>query len=96
MVAPRKKVPAKKKAARLRLPKHEFFYTLQQICAMLEISQNTLRQYHLYIEGTTKIMWTPKRMRTINVGGEGRSHRLRVSEKEFRRWLTAKGMDIYE
>lgn len=74
---------------RMLIPEKEFFYTIEQIAALLGTSQKNVRSNYLFYEGRTdQKLYSPRRMRAININpNEDGASQWRIAEKEYVRWL---------
>lgn len=93
--------------ARRGVPRQPFYWTLDQIAAMLSLTEQTLRDSYLFFDGKDVGVCRPSYLRAmrINVGrthhsrGPGARGRdstdWRVADGEFIRWLTYNKLWLY-
>lgn len=81
--------------ARIALPARVFLWTIDQIAAMLAISESELRTAYLYFDGRST--GTPVgRMIARNIAPADSKPEWRISHQEFARWCGSKGYKLYE
>lgn len=78
------------------LPQKTFLYTVDQIATMINVSERTCKQKHLFYSGRSVGSHDLDRMFAVNIAPEGSRPDWRVSEKEFKRWLKRKGFRFRE
>jgi hypothetical protein len=78
------------------LPPVVFFFTLDQIAGLLNISEDTLRVSYLYYSGRTSGSKPPRLMYAVNMAADPETDapNWRVAHPEFVRWLRSKGYRI--
>jgi hypothetical protein len=77
---------------RIALPEHPFFYTLDQIRGILQVSEGWLHRRTSYAGRTLS---TGRAMlRAVNLAEPGDEPMWRVSEAELLRWLAHHGANI--
>lgn len=76
------------------LPPVTFFYTLDQIASMLNMSVETLVASHVYFHMRSTGMKSPHEMMARNIGKPGFPPDWRIAQAEFIRWLKLKGFKV--
>lgn len=77
---------------RIELPVHPFFYTLDQVASILQVSESWLKRRTDYAGRTLK---TGRAMlRAVNMAEPDETPVWRVSENELLRWLSHHGVNI--
>lgn len=74
----------------IRLPKHDFFYTLDQIALILSVKESWLRS-QVYFSGRMPDSHHRSKLLATNMAEEKAHPRWRVSERELIRWLARRG-----
>lgn len=82
--------------AAVQLPPVTFFYTLDQVASMLNMSQENLKREYLYYHLRTTGMKLAHQMVALNIAGENMRPDWRVEMKEFVRWCRSRGVRIEE
>lgn len=77
---------------RIVLPEHPFFYTLDQVATILQVSESWLRKRTSYAGRT--IDTGRAMLRIVNLAEPDDSPVWRVSERELLRWLAHHGVNI--
>lgn len=77
------------------LPPRVFLYTLDQLGVMLDMNERQVKD-NLFYEGRDSGRRRPDLMITRNIAPQGSSPNWRVAEREFVRWMRAKGFRHYE
>lgn len=77
------------------LPTRAFLYTLDQISALLDISQVTLETQHIYFDLRSMGAKTKHDMYAYNIAQPGQPPDWRVTESELIRWLKVKRIRFY-
>ena len=77
---------------RIVLPEHPFFYTLDQVAAIIQVSEHWLKQRTSYAGRT--IDTGRARLRAVNLAEPDEAPMWRVSERELLRWLAHHGAHI--
>ena len=80
----------------LGLPPRVFFYTVDQICGILELDENYVKKNMLHYEGRSAGIAPRGKLRAINVAPPGEKPEWRISERSLMRYLKAAGMKFYE
>lgn len=80
----------------VRLPVRPFLYTLDQIEALTSISQKELISRHCHFFGRHEGKCPPDRLLFRDIAPEGDRPDWRVTEREFIRWMRAKGFVVRE
>lgn len=85
-------------AKKVGLPPRPFLYTMDQISVMTDLSERALAQQHIYFEGRDIGVRKPHQMiaRNLNQGQPLEKPDWRILDKEFIRWMRAKGYKYYE
>lgn len=85
-------------AEQIGLPPRPFLYTLDQIGVMTDLSIQALSALHVYFEGRSVGTRKPHQMvaRNMNAGDSLAKPDWRVLDKEFVRWMRAKGFKYYD
>lgn len=88
---------------RVGLPPRPFLYTLDQIAALLNLSEHTILTRYIYYQNYTFGPAPKNKMVAHNITQEGMVHPQatskndwRVAEQEFIRWMKYKGFTFYE
>ena len=77
------------------IPLRTFFYTIDQLAVMLNISEAALMKSHIFTEREPG--YQPKwKMRAVNIATPHDRPDWRVADKELIRWLKFKGFRIIE
>jgi hypothetical protein len=91
------------KRERVGLPPRPFLYTLDQIAALLNLSEHTICTRYIFYQNYTHGPHKPDKMLARNITREGAVHPnartkndWRVSEQEFMRWMKRRGFIFYE
>ena len=77
---------------RIVLPEHPFFYTLDQVATILQVSESWLRKRTSYAGRT--IDTGRAMLRSVNLAEPDDSPVWRISERELLRWLAYHGVNI--
>jgi hypothetical protein len=78
------------------LPPVIFMYTLDQICGMISVEEDTLRQKYLYYIGRSSGRPQRHHMEAVNIAPDGEKAEWRVTLKQFVRWLKRMGFKTHE
>lgn len=78
------------------LPPREFFYTLDQIAYLLDITEPYLKNNLIHYEGRSVGFPSRHVMVAVNMAPEGETPEWRVAERHFKRWLRFKGYKFYD
>lgn len=78
------------------LPPMVFFWTIDQIASMLNISEETVRLKYLFYSGRSTGIKKRHHMQAINIAPEDESAEWRVSAREFVMFLKRMGLKTYE
>lgn len=78
------------------LPPRPFLYTLDQLAVLLDVSEVSLRQSHVYFEQRSTGVRRKDMMLARNIARPNEKPDWRVAEREFIRWMRTKGFRIYE
>ena len=76
------------------LPAITFLYTMDQIAAMLGITQDQLTDRYLYYHMRSTGKQRPSQMRTVNIAQPEDKPDWRITQREFIRWLRAMGIKV--
>jgi hypothetical protein len=79
-------------ARRITLPEHPFFYTLDQVAMICQVSPTWLKQRTSYAGRT--IDTGRARLRAVNLAEPDDAPVWRISERELLRWLAHHGVNI--
>jgi hypothetical protein len=77
----------------IKLPRHEFFYTTDQLAVILSVEEPWLRE-RLYYAGRMPDTHVRDKILAINIAGPGERPRWRISDRELTRWLIRKGYKV--
>jgi hypothetical protein len=84
-------------AEKIGVPPRPFLYTLDQISVMTGISEHSLKTTHIFFEQRSIGRPSPHLMKARNINQNVRSNPdWRVLDREFVRWMKAKGFRFYE
>lgn len=75
----------------VNLPAREFFYTLDQVCQMLDVSQKYLIEKIIYFKGRSPGR-PGARLPATNIAPPDESPVWRVGETDFKLWMRKKGI----
>lgn len=78
------------------LPPLVFTFTLDQIAAMLSLTEAELKRHYLYYANRSVGIQTPNQMYAVNIAPENEPAQWRVSQKEFARFVKRKGFRLYD
>lgn len=76
------------------LPPVIFLYTIDQMAAMLNISEDSVKAQYLWFVGRTTGTKRKHQMQAINIAPENEKPDWRVSMDEFIRWLKRMGFKV--
>lgn len=79
--------------AAVGLPPLLFMFTLDQVCAMLQVEMKTLMRDHLWYTGITPGIPMRRQMKAVNIG-EHDAPVWRVSQREFVVWAKRQGFKV--
>lgn len=79
----------------VRLPAREFLFSLEQICQMLDCSQEFLEKEILYFAGRS-VGARRNRLYAVNIASAESKPVWRVSETEFKVWMRTKRIKFTE
>lgn len=82
--------------ASVGLPPLVFFYTVDQLASMLNVSEDTIMLKYLFFNGRSTGMKKRHEMKAINISPEDEKPNWRVSAKEFVAFLKRMGVSTYE
>ena len=82
------------KGDRVGLPARPFFYTLEQIGALLQLSDSKMKLFIFY-EGRTIIVRNRGHLQAVNIANDDQEPEWRVIEEELIRWMKYKGFQVY-
>lgn len=82
-------------APEVNFPRREFFYTIQQVCLMVDVSQKHLEERVLFFWGRSTGSQRG-RLKAINIAAPDAKPIWRVSETDFKIWLRTKGIKFSE
>ena len=74
----------------IQLPKHDFFYTIDQIALIMSVEESWLRK-QVYFSGRMPDAHHRSKLLANNMAEADAHPRWRVSERELIRWLARKG-----
>lgn len=77
------------------LPSRVFLYTIDQLGVMLDMSERNIKS-NLFYDGRDSGRRRADLMITRNIAPQGSQPDWRVAEREFVRWMRAKGFKHYE
>jgi phage antirepressor YoqD-like protein len=84
------------KPEQIGMPVRPFLYTVDQVCTLLQIKENTLRKLWLYYDRRS----TGPRRRDLllvhDISPEGVDPEWRCTERELIRWLRARGIRVVD
>lgn len=83
-------------ADRLGLPPRIFFYTVDQIATLTELSSDHIKKKLLHYEGRSPGITPRGKMHAVNFSPEGEKPEWRVSEQQLVRYLKYLGIRFYE
>lgn len=81
---------------RIGLPLRPFLYTVDQLCTILAVSEDTLRAQHLYHVGRDVGIKDRHHMEARNIARPDQKPDWRVAENELKRWMRTKGFKFYD
>jgi hypothetical protein len=73
-----------------------FLFTLDQVCSMMNITEQTLKTKYLYYVGRSAGLMPRHMMRATNIAPPDEASEWRVSHKEFVLWLKRMGFRTYD
>ena len=91
-----KPFPSQDKRLEVGLPPRIFFYTIEQISALLSISENALKATIIHFDGRSAGAHKKDTLLAVNIAPLGQTPIWRVSENELIRWCRHKNIRIYE
>ena len=74
----------------ITLPRHEFYYTLDQIALLLSVEEPWLRG-QVYFAGRMPDAHPRSKLLALNLADVDQRPKWRVPNREFTRWLARKG-----
>lgn len=77
----------------IQLPRHEFFYTLDQVAMILSVEEPWLRG-RIYFAGRMPDTFVRDKLQAVNLAGANERPRWRISNRELTRWLVRKGYKV--
>lgn len=83
-------------AERIGLPVRPFLYTIDQIAALINMSEETVKNSYLFYQGRSVGSLPKDRILVRNIAPDGEKPEWRASEKDFVRWLRFKGFRYHE
>ena len=88
----------KRSADAIGLPPRPFLYTMDQISVMLDVSVKLIMDKYIYFQGRSIGPRQPDALQAIDITPResGLAPEWRVSDREFVRWMKAKGYRYYE
>lgn len=79
------------------LPPRPFFYTLDQIAVILNISQTDVERRYCYFEGRSTGARSPRLLQARNINPDPKDRPdWRVAERELIRWMKMMGFKYYD
>lgn len=88
--------PSDRKREQVGLPMRPFLYTIDQIAALLDMKEQTLKTHYIFFAGRSTGDKSPQHMMARNIAPPDQKPVWRVAEQDFMRWLRMKGFRIYE
>jgi hypothetical protein len=82
--------PQKRENNSITFPPVVFFFTIDQIAAMLSVTEETIRARYLYYIGRTPGRNNGTLMDALNIEPDGKPE-WRIAASEFKRWLKRRG-----
>ena len=76
------------------LPRRPFFYTLDQVAEMLNLTVKDLTGSYVWKVGLEVGPWRPRYLRAAQLGGAGGEWR--IGEEELLRWLRYTNLYVYD
>lgn len=81
-------------AQQIDLPQRLFLYTVDQIATVLGVTDQTVKQTHLFFDKRNVGAPPKDKMLARNIAPQGERPDWRVTEKELLRWLRYKGFRV--
>lgn len=78
------------------LPARVFLYTIDQLCVMLNVSEEQIKKSYLWYEGRSTGTKRRDLMVARNIAKPENTPDWRITEREFIRWMKFKGFKHYE
>lgn len=82
-------------APEVNFPSREFFYTLDQVCQMLDVSRDYLTTKVAFFYGRSTGSMR-HRLKVVNIAAPDQKPIWRVAETDFKLWLRVKGIKFSE
>lgn len=79
--------------ARVTIPAHPFFYTLDQVALMMSQTPSWLRA-RIFFLGRSTTRKTPTQLEAMNVAEPDQPADWRIDERELLRWLARLGYQV--
>jgi hypothetical protein len=76
----------------VRLPKHEFYYTIDQVTTLLQISEHYLTSRLLFYLGREAGARPKDKILAVNIAPDGEDPVWRIPEKSLKAYLRYKGI----
>lgn len=89
-------IPSRTKREGIGLPPRVFFYTIEQISALLNLSQKRVEEGYIHFDGRSVGAQSSKRLLAVNIAPHGEGPAWRVSEDELIRWCKKNQVRLYE
>lgn len=89
-------LPSYTKRDGVGLPARVFFYTLDQISALISVNNRTLQSSLVHFDGRSVGVHKKDMLLAVNIAPLGKEPIWRVSESEFIRWCKRKQIRVYE
>lgn len=77
------------------LPPRPFFYTLDQVAALIYVDLKYFKKAYVYYDGRSVGPHYPDFLLARNMAPDGRHPDWRIAEKELARWLRYKGFRLH-
>ena len=88
-------VDSEEERRKVGLPPRIFFYTLDQVAAMLQVDEDELRKRYLYFAGRDVGFQQPGQLYVVNISPDSKAE-WRCSDREFMRFLRHKKIRAYD
>lgn len=75
------------------LPRHDFYYTIDQIALMLGVEESWLRE-RIYFAGRMPDLHVRDKLQAVNLAESDERPRWRISNRDLARWLVRKGYQV--
>lgn len=81
---------------RIGLPLRPFLYTVDQLCTILQVTEQHLHTMVLYHVGRDVGIKDRHHMEARNIARPNEKAEWRVAEQELKRWMRTKGFKFYD